>query len=165
MVELSLADEVCLAVIGERRTHGWALVTTLRPDGELGRIWTLSRPLTYRSIDRLVELGLVERTAAGRRAELRITARGRRHRRRWLDEPVDHLRDLRTAFLMKLELRRRAGLDLGPLITAQRRRLGPAIDALRAAADDDPVTVWRSESAEAADRFLGRLGDGARPTI
>lgn len=165
MTELSLADQVCLAVIGEGRTHGWAIVKLLAPDGPLGRIWSLSRPLTYRSIDRLVELGLVERADAGRRAELRLTPTGRRTRRRWMDEPVEHLRDLRTTFLVKLELRRRSGLDSAELVDRQRRRLGPAIEALSTvdidARDDpvDPVDVWRQESAAAARRFLERIAE------
>jgi PadR family transcriptional regulator AphA len=165
VTELSLADQVCLAVIGEDTTHGWALVKLLAPDGPLGRIWSLSRPLTYRSIDRLVEFGLVARADTGRRTELRLTAAGRRARRRWLDEPVEHLRDLRTTFLVKLELRRRGGLDTSDLIERQRRQLEPAIEALTAVKPDDlagpldPVEVWRQESADAARRFLDRIAD------
>jgi PadR family transcriptional regulator AphA len=164
---LSLADEVCLAIIGEAPIHGWAIVKLLAPDGPLGRIWSLSRPLTYRSIDRLVDAGFVERTDAGRRAILRATTAGRRRRRRWLDRPVDHLRELRTVFLLKLALRDRAGLPRGPLVATQRSRLADAIDALTATppaseppATVDPVELWRRESALAADRFLrGLVGD------
>jgi PadR family transcriptional regulator AphA len=155
--ELSLADQVVLAVVGEGRTHGWAIVKLLAPDGDLGRIWTLSRPLTYRAIDHVVELGLVERAEAGRRAELRITRRGRRARARWLETPVEHLRDLRTEFLLKLVLRQRVGLDVADLVERQRRRLAPAIDALTGAEPTDLVDRWRQESARAAQRFL----DGA----
>jgi PadR family transcriptional regulator AphA len=156
-IELSLADRVCLAVVGEGTTHGWAIVKQLAPDGELGRIWTLSRPLTYRSIDRLVGAGLVRRDDAGRRAELSITPAGRRERRRWLGRPVDHLRDLRTEFLLKLVLRERSGMDSEALVSAQYDRLAPAIRALTEQQSDDPVDRWRAESARAAARFL----DGA----
>ena len=152
--ELSLADQVCLAVIGERPTHGWHLVKLLATDGDLGRIWSLSRPLTYRAIDRLVELGLVSRTDLGRRAELRITAAGRRRRRTWLDAPVEHLRDLRTEFLLKLSLRERSGFDSEALVARQQQALAPA---MRALVDHEPVDVvdrWRRESALAARRFL-----------
>jgi molybdopterin-binding protein len=61
---LSLAEHVCLALIVEGVSHGWALGTLLGPAGELGRIWRLSRPLTYRAIDQLVARGLVVRGAA-----------------------------------------------------------------------------------------------------
>jgi hypothetical protein len=51
--EPSFAELVCLTLIIQGVAHGWALGTMLAPDGELGRIWTLSRPLTYRAIDGL----------------------------------------------------------------------------------------------------------------
>jgi len=158
-ITLSLADQVCLAVIGEQRTHGWALVKLLAPEGELGRIWSLSRPLTYRSIDRLVEAGLVERTEIARRAELRITSKGRRRRRAWLDTPVVHLRDLRTEFLLKLTLRDRSGLASGDLIEQQRELLDPAISSLVDKQVDGPVDLWRQESASGARRFLDRVAE------
>ena len=154
---LSLADHVCLAVIAERRTHGWAVVKLLAPDGEIGRIWSLSRALTYRSIDRLVEFGLVDRSESGRRAELRITPAGRRRRRTWLERPVEHLRDLRTEFLLKLELCRRSGIDSGALIASQRVQLAPAIAALTDGQPADAVALWRHESARGAARFLRRI--------
>lgn len=159
---LSLADQVCLAIVAEGTTHGWALVKLLRPDGEIGRIWTLSRPLIYRSIDHLVDVGLVDRdggTNRGRRAELAATKAGRRTAATFLVEPVDHVRDLRTEFLLKLELARRAGVDPIGLVHRQRRHLQPAIRALTTAAASDPVELWREESARAADRFLERIGD------
>jgi PadR family transcriptional regulator AphA len=152
--ELSLADQACLAVIGESPTHGWAIVKLLAPDGELGRIWSLSRPLTYRSIERLVDLGLVDRREAGRRAELGITAAGRRRRRAWLDAPVTHLRDLRTEFLLKLALRERAGIEADDLFERQLAILDPAIVALTRHEPRDAVGRWRREAALAARRFL-----------
>ena len=117
----SLADLACLSIVGEGRTHGWAIVKLLAPDGEIGRVWSLSRALTYRSIDRLADDRLIARADAGRRAELTITRAGRHVRSAWLIEPVDHLRDLRTEFLLKLTLCRRAGIDTTTLIAAQPR--------------------------------------------
>jgi DNA-binding PadR family transcriptional regulator len=155
---LSLADHACLAIIGERPTHGWAIVKLLAPEGDLGRIWSLNRALTYRAIDRLVEFGLVGRSDAGRRAELRLTAPGRRRRLHWLGQPVQHLRDLRTEFLLKLALCERAAIDTTTLITAQRDRLQPAIAALTDDHPADAVALWRHESAQAAARFLERIG-------
>ena len=154
---MSLADQVCLAIVGEGRTHGWAIVKLLSPQGELGRIWSLSRALTYRAIDRLVEFGLIERTDAGRRTELRITAAGRRQRHRWLQRPVEHLRDLRTEFLLKLTLCQRSSIDAGALIHTQRVQLTPAIVALTRCDPTDVVALWRHESAQAAARFLQQL--------
>jgi molybdate transport system regulatory protein len=98
------------------------------------------------------------------------TAAGRRRSSRWLDEPVQHLRDVRTELLVKLFLRQRAGLDNEPLLAAQRQLFEPAIEALTSTdPDDDIVDLWRRESARAVRRFLDqalRSGDGhgvARP--
>ena len=159
-LESSFAEHVCLALVVEGISHGWALGSTLTPDGELGRIWSLSRPLTYRAVDGLVDKGLVTRRghAAGRgreRVVLAPTAAGRRAAKHWLDLPIDHLRDVRTELLLKLTLRQRAGLDNAAFLTAQQAELDPTIDAL---ASTDPtgdlVDLWRRESARAVRRFL-----------
>lgn len=159
----SLAEHVCLCLVAEGTDHGWAIGSLLAPDGELGRIWTLSRPLTYRSIDALVARRLVSRagTAAGRgrdRSVLRVTAAGRRLATRWLDQPVAHLRDVRTELLVKLVLRQRAGLDTGPLLVAQQEAFHDAIASLVAAAEAGGevglVERWRAEHARAVRRFL-----------
>jgi molybdopterin-binding protein len=160
--DLTLGEQCCLALIVQGATHGWAVGTLLEPNGEIGRIWSLSRPLTYRAIDALVERRLVTRreTGAGHGRErrlLRATAAGRRTTLAWLDAPVTHIRDVRTELLVKLALRRRAGLAVEPLLAAEQEVLVPTIDALTAAtAPDDLVDVWRSESAQAVRRFLDR---------
>ena len=159
-MRLPLAERVCLVLITQKVSHGWALGSMLAPDGEVGRIWTLSRPLTYRAIDGLVDKGLITRTgqAAGRgrdRVLLAPTAPGRRVAQKWLDEPVEHLRDVRTELLVKLFLRDRAGLDNEPLLARQAELFEPAIDALTSThRDDDLVDLWRRESARAVRRFL-----------
>jgi PadR family transcriptional regulator AphA len=157
---LPLAEAVCLAVVAEGPTHGWQIGTLLAPDGELGRIWSLSRPLTYRALEQLTEKQLVRRTStdasSGRERQLiRATAAGRRAATAWLDEPVEHLRDVRTELLLKLELRRRAGLDVARLLAAQRDRFADTIAALtEGGAPTDLVSLWRRESARAVRRFL-----------
>jgi PadR family transcriptional regulator AphA len=161
-VAASFAESVCLTLITQDIAHGWALGNVLAPDGEVGRIWSLSRPLTYRAIDGLVDKKLITRrgVAAGRgrdRVILAATASGRRYVGRWLDEPVQHLRDVRTELLVKLHLRTRGGLDSRPLLAEQQRVLAPTIDALIAVtAEDDLVDVWRRENARAVRRFLDR---------
>ena len=158
--DVPFAERVCLALITQKVSHGWALGSLLAPDGEVGRIWSLSRPLTYRAIDGLVDKGLITRRghAAGRgrdRVILAPTPGGRRATRRWLDEPVQHLRDVRTELLVKLHLRARIGLDNEPLLAVQRQIFAPAIEVLTSSdVDDDLVDVWRRESARAVRRFL-----------
>jgi PadR family transcriptional regulator AphA len=166
---LPFAEWVCLTLITQKVSHGWALGTMLAPDGELGRIWSLTRPLTYRAIDGLVEGGLVTRTGqtAGRgrdRVTLAATPAGRRLARRWLDRPVEHLRDVRTELLVKLFLRERAGLDRVSLLTAQRELFSPTIESLTSAdPDDDLVDLWRRESARAVRRFLDQALNPVEP--
>lgn len=155
----SLADHVCLAAIAERPTHGWTLVKLLRPDGDLGRIWSLSRGLTYRAIERLVDAGSITRCDGERRATLTATSAGLDTTRTWLAEPVGHVRDLRIEFLLKLRLNERAGIDASDLVDRQRALLRPALDALTVGSPDDPVGLWRQESAMAAQRFLDRIGE------
>ena len=156
---LSLADQVCLALVAEGPVHGWAIVKLLTPSGDVGRIWSLSRPLTYRSIERLTTDGLIERTTVGRRAELRINAAGRRVTHRWRSEPVDHLRDLRTEFLLKLRFDERAGASSGELVRRQLDQLRPVIEALTSIPPESVVDVWRQESARAAERFLRTIAN------
>ena len=168
--EPSFAELVCLTLIIQGVAHGWALGTMLAPDGELGRIWTLSRPLTYRAIDGLADKGLANRrgTSGGHgreRVALGATAAGRRTATRWLDAPVQHLRDVRTELLVKLALRDRAGLDSQALLSAQQRLFEPVIDALTSAhgAGQDRVDLWRRESARAVRRFLDQAATPPPP--
>ena len=160
--ELSTAELVCLSLVVQRVSHGWALGTLLLPDGEIGRVWSLSRPLTYRAIEGLVDKHLVTRqeqvTGHGRdRLLLTATAAGRRMARQWLDSPVEHLRDVRTELLVKLCLRDRVGLDATDLLVRQRERFEPVIEALTSADEGDSVVaLWRRESASAVRRFLDR---------
>lgn len=163
---LRLADYACLAAVAEGADHGWAVGSLLAGTGEVGRVWSLSRPLTYRSIDVLVDRKLLSRrgTTQGRggdRTLLRITAVGRRTLAAWLDTPVEHLRDVRTELLLKLVLRDRAGMSNRPLLEAQQAHFADAIDVLTSDRGDiDVVARWRMESARAVARFLdGALGE------
>ena len=158
-VELSLAEQVCLALLDDGVNHGWAIGTELAPHGELGRIWSLSRPLTYRAIEQLENKGMLRRRGrhgGGRERMLLVcTAQGRRTVSRWLETPVEHLRDVRTELLLKLVLRRRRNMPLEPLLHAQQLAFSDQVDALTVAQPGrDPVDLWRRESARAVRRFL-----------
>lgn len=164
----SFAEWVCLALVADGSSHGWAVGTELAPDGPIGRIWSLSRPLTYRALDGLAARGYLTRVGeragrGGSRTVLAITAAGRRAVRRWLDQPVEHLRDVRTELLVKLALRDRASLDRDSLLAAQRDQFAATLEALTTPQpDEDLVDIWRRESARAVDRFLARA---MRPTV
>lgn len=159
---VELGRRVCLALADDGVEHGWAMVRLLAPDGELGRIWSLSRPLTYRAISALVDDGLLERTGVtpGRgpdRRPVRSTAAGARETVAWLSTPVDHVRDFRTELLLKLELRRRRGWEIGELVAAQLDHIDPTLSAMLAETAPDMVGRWRREQALAARRFLTDL--------
>ncbi len=157
--ELTLAQGTCLALVAAGHRHGWALVRELAPEGGIGRIWSLSRPLTYRAVDQLVGLGLLARsgTEAGdgpARALLAVTRAGRRRARDWVMTPVRHLRDTRTEMLVKLELCARLELDQAELLRAQRDALAPIIAAIRTRPPEDLTDLWRAESSASIERFL-----------
>jgi DNA-binding PadR family transcriptional regulator len=160
--ELSLGDHAVLALLTEQPRHGWAIVRELAPTGEVGRVWTLSRPLAYRALDTLTARRLIratgtERGGGPRRTILTATATGRREVDGWLAAPVGHLRDVRTELLLKLVLLERRGGDPRRLLRAQQRAFRTrfaALDAAGSADDADLVDAWRHESAEAVRRFL-----------
>jgi DNA-binding PadR family transcriptional regulator len=159
---LALADQVVLALLAEQPMHGWAIVRALAPGGEIGRVWSLSRPLAYRSIDLLLDRRLLraaesEPGQGARRRILTPTAAGRRVTSRWLAAPVEHLRHVRTELLLKVVLARRRGVDPRPLLHEQAAVFAPIQEGLEDAArapDADAVDRWRVESARAVRRFL-----------
>ena len=167
--DLLLGEWACLGVLYRGQTHGFAIASTLRPGGELGRVWSLSRALTYRSLDQLVERGLVRTVgeergiAGGNRTVLAATRTGRAELRRWMATPVEHLRDLRSELLLKLVIAERCGIDVDQMLVRQRAivadlaaAVAPADDA-DAAGVADVVLLWRHETAAAALRFLDQL--------
>jgi PadR family transcriptional regulator AphA len=99
-----------------------------------------------------------------------ITPAGRRALRRWLETPVDHVRDVRSMLLLKLALINRSGGDWTPLVDAQRQRLVPLLSSLEAARHEargfDRVLVdWRLSSSRATLEFLNTLGPDGHPPV
>jgi len=169
---LAPGEWAVLAVISEQPTHGWAVAKALGPDGEIGSVWSLSRPLVYRALDYLVEAGLVEKGDAEpsvrgpRRTSIRATAVGRRMVRRWLNEPVDHVRDVRSLLMLKLLFLERSRVDSRRLLDAQRDTLLPVEAALglreqELTGFERTLVQWRLESTRAVLRFLA----SARGTV
>jgi DNA-binding PadR family transcriptional regulator len=161
---LSLSDWVVLGVVAETPTHGWPVVRELAADGAIGRVWTVSRPLVYRSLATLLAEGLIEEygEAAGvrgpQRTIVRATRRGKAALRRWLEQPVDHMRDVRSELLVKLALLARAGRPSDTLIERQLERLEPVFAAVvrrpKGTGFDSVLATWRREQALAVRRFL-----------
>ncbi len=164
--ETSLAESVCLALVVSGVTYGGAVAELLAPGAELGHIWTLSKPLTYRALDSLVARELLDRagTAPGRGGDRRLlepSRRGRSDTRRWLAEPVGHLRDVRTELLLKFRILERMDESLVPLALAQRELFEPVITAITEATTDDVVARWRRQHAQAVAEFLDEVIEAA----
>ena len=162
---LSLAEWLVLGVVREQKTHGFAVAALAGPDGEIGRVWRLPRPVVYRALGRLRDAGLIretgtEHTTSGpARTLIEITPDGAAAAEAWLARPVTHVRDFRSELLVKLALLDRAGIDPTALLVAQRRILEPIVDALREARDqargfDHTLAAWRYETAVATLAFL-----------
>jgi DNA-binding PadR family transcriptional regulator len=163
---LLLGEWACLGILYPAATHGFAIAARLKPSGDVGRVWSLSRPLTYRSLEQLGGRGLVHEVATepgiagGNRTILAATRSGRAQLRRWLGTPVTHLRDLRSELLLKLVIGDICGIDLSAMLEAQHdliTQLAPTLHAQVEGDATDVVALWRSESAHAALRFLERL--------
>jgi len=136
--ELAPGEWSVLALLAERPAHGWALARELARSGEVGRVWAVGRPLVYRALELLESRELIEslgREPGARgpnRSLFQATAEGREQVGRWLCEPVDRVRDVRSLFLLKLVLLERAGLEAKPLLEAQRTLTLASLAALEA---------------------------------
>ena len=164
--QLLPGEWACLGILYAGPAHGFAIAARLKPDGDVGRVWSLSRALTYRSLEQLQLRGYVHAVgeepgiAGGNRTILAATRSGRAQLRKWLATPVAHARDLRSELLLKLVLADLCGIDVSAMLRMQRERIvemGAALEAQVALDPDDVVALWRSESTNAALRFLDRL--------
>jgi len=164
---LSLSDWAVLGVVGEGPTHGWPVVRALRGDGELGKVWTVARPVVYRSLATLTKAGLIEEydelpgERGPKRSMVRVTRKGRGAFRRWLGIPVEHVRDVRTEFLLKVAFLTRDGAPITDLVDAQLEALRPVLAGVGKGPAEDEFDVvlakWRREQALAVERFLRAL--------
>src|SRR6185312_17466352 len=124
--ELTAGEWAVLALLAEEPSHGFALARAMAPDGEVGRIWSVPRPLVYRAIETLKarELvrpaGTVASPAGPQRTVLQAMPNGKRTVTRWLRTPVEHVRDARTLLMLKLLFLARRKADPNPLLSAQR---------------------------------------------
>jgi DNA-binding PadR family transcriptional regulator len=172
--ELTPSEYAVLALTAEAPIHGWALAVKLAKGGEIGSIWSLGRPLVYRSLERLEQDKLIKAVGLerGERGPHRVvygaTPKGRKVLREWLARPVDHVRDIRSLFLLKVVLSQRAGIDVEPLLVAQRSALVPFVTWLEAQLDDvdsisspsdSTMLYFRLETAKTIVRFIDGLLD------
>ncbi|MGL6280695.1 MAG: TrmO family methyltransferase domain-containing protein [Gaiella sp.] len=159
-----------LGLVAERPAQGWDVARVLAPDGELGRLWAVSRPLVYRALDELRDRGYVaDRPATPSatgpaRTPVSVTPAGRRALRAWYRRPVSHVRELRTELLVKLVLLDRSGADPTALLAAQLQDLEEiearlARDVGAAGGIERTIALWRLANARGARTFVEALLD------
>jgi DNA-binding PadR family transcriptional regulator len=161
---LSVNEWAVLGVLADGDRHGYDIAAALQRGTPIGDAWRLPRQLVYRALERLEALGLVEphRTEASASGPPRTiygtTDQGRATLEAWLATPVEHIRDVRNAFLLKLLIAQRLGIDTHDLVAAQRH----AFTHLLASRADPPptsdvVATWRHHSTMAVAGFLDAL--------
>jgi PadR family transcriptional regulator AphA len=161
---LSVNEWAVLGVLVDTPSHGYDIAAELQPGTPIGDAWHLNRQLVYRALERLEGLGLAvpQRTEPGRagppRTIYRATKRGRATLDAWLVNPVEHVRDIRQGFLLKLLITARLRRDPGTLVRAQRQAFAELLDSLtNPRPEGDVVALWRRYSAEAVETFLSDL--------
>jgi PadR family transcriptional regulator AphA len=163
--DLAPGEWSVLALLAEQPAHGWALATALAPEGEIGCVWSLGRPLVYRSLEILEKRGLIDPAGlepsirGPKRTVYRVTAAGRAELDRWLAEPVAHVHEIRSLLLLKLVHGERLGVDLRPMLDRQLELLEERAEQLEARADASEgaeriMSRFRLETALAARRFV-----------
>jgi len=170
---LSVPEWLVLAILSQQPQHGFAVAQLTAPDGELGRVWQIPKAVIYRSIGRLLDVGLItpEATEPGlgpQRTVYTATPDGHAAVQGWLHTPVEHVRDIRSQLLLKLALLDRAGDDPADLLRRQREVLEPiarALEAKRKQCDgfDATLLAWRKATAVAALDFLDMITTTASP--
>jgi DNA-binding PadR family transcriptional regulator len=165
--QLLLGEWACLGILYPAPTHGFAIAARLKPTGDIGRVWSLSRALTYRSLEQLTTRGYVHAVgeekgiAGGNRTILAATRSGRAQLRKWLDTPVVHLRDMRSELLLKLIIADLCGIGISDMLERQQAHIeamaGAIADQVDESAPVDVVDLWRQETSQTALRFLARL--------
>jgi PadR family transcriptional regulator AphA len=146
--QLAAADYALLGLLMVGPRHGYELAPHFAPAGDLGLVCTLRLPRLYALLHALEELGLVicegsVISGGPPRKVFHLTDSGRETFRRWVEQPIRRLRQIRQDFLLKLYFSRTLpGHDTARLIDGQ-------IAACRAVAEELADTA----SAEPADSF------------
>jgi tRNA (adenine37-N6)-methyltransferase len=166
----SLPEWAALGLLCESPRHGWAIARELAADGEIGRVYSCTRPLVYRALGQLREAGLVEEKGTSAsdegpaRTTLAATRRGRAAFRKWRDSAVEHVRDLRSELMLKLLFHERAGTDPVGLLREQagfltRGELALTRQLRSSTAFDRTLVLWRLSVIRAALSFVEALLD------
>ena len=156
------------ALLVQQPAHGYDIATRLAPAGDIGRVWSLSRPLTYR-VPRPADPARADRPGGGGEGQ----GGGQSHDPRPDSSgPKARAPMARRAGPPLPSRSRRASPQAGARGVARRRPdEAAAVTARPVRADGrrtrsvgrsrkataDPVAVWRYESSRAALRFIDRM--------
>lgn len=162
--ELSAGEWAVLALLTEEPAHGFALARAMAPEGEVGQVWSLRRPLVYRALETLERLELIRpvgtlpSSSGPQRTILEATPKGKRAVTKWLREPVSHVRDARSFLMLKLLFLTRRDADPAPLLKAQGARFAAHAERLATALEqsqgfDRALLLWRLHNTSAAIQF------------
>lgn len=161
-IDISPEAGACLALVRFGLQHGYPIAQEFAEEGSVGVVLTATRPVVYRELTLLETRGLLaaraDRGARGQaKKTLKLTAAGNKALDAWLSEPVSHIRDMRTEFLVKVMMRQKLDMPIVSFVSTQRDALAEVIHTLGRSDDDSLVGVWRREQARAVVRFLDEL--------
>ena len=161
-IDISPEAGACLALVRFGLQHGYPIAQEFAEEGSVGVVLTATRPVVYRELALLETRGLLaaraDRGARGQaKKTLKLTAAGNKALDAWLSEPVSHIRDMRTEFLVKVMMRQKLDMPIASFVSTQRDALADVIHTLGRSNDDSLVSVWRREQARAVVRFLDEL--------
>ncbi|MEW6567442.1 MAG: PadR family transcriptional regulator [Chloroflexota bacterium] len=100
-------EHALLGFLRQGPLHGYAIHRCMAQPGGPGQAWRLKQSQLYALLSRLERAGYVaakRAPQAGRRPRrlFRLTPAGRKVFSSWLSSPVEHPRDMRQGFLLKL---------------------------------------------------------------
>ena len=169
--ELSLTEWAVLALVAEQPTHGFAVSKELAGTGDIGRIWTVPRPLVYRALATLEELATRGADRRGvRRPRTEPHAPPRDAPRQAGRRAVAGARRCRTCASCAPACCSSSACSIAAASTSARSRWPSSTSSRRSSASlksqattaegfDRLLASWRYESALAASRVLeGVLG-------
>jgi PadR family transcriptional regulator AphA len=136
-------DYVVLGLLREKPMHGYELHQRFQAD--LGRVWNVGLSHVYALLKKLEEDGFVQATREFQesrppRLVYQITGAGQEAFLRWLDEPVENIRQIRLEFLGKLYFCQRIGPQaVEQLVARQMERCRQLAESLRQTEADSPA--------------------------
>jgi len=169
-VNISAESGACLALVRCGLQHGYPIAQEFSEEGSVGVVLTATRPVVYRELALLETQGMLaakaDRGVRGQaKKTLKLTAAGNKTLDAWLAEPVHHIRDMRTEFLVKVMMRQKLHMPIASFVAAQRDALANVTHTLGRNDDDSLVSMWRREQARAVVRFLDELEGRQAPSL